>query len=269
MGVIKRDIGVQAVLKETKQFSHLLEWCLIASLLIHALIMFTLPKPDYDLPPPNKQEIRIELVKPEPPAVTPAPPAPAEPEAVKPTPPKPQPQPPKLEPKAVEQKPVTPQKPSPMPEQAVETPRPVVESPAPAVIAAKPSVSETKSEVVVPPPAPPAPQEPVKASGPSEGDIDAARNAFRSAAHRELKKNQRYPRIAQDRGIEGDVKLSISIDDHGNITNIEVVESSGNKAIDDAALAAAQKSQLKPHFHEILRGRINNIIVTVSFKLSS
>ncbi len=260
---------MQAVLKETKQFSHLLEWCLIASLLIHALIMFTLPKPDYDLPPPNKQEIRIELVKPEPPAVTPAPPAPAEPEVVKPTPPKPQPQPPKLEPKPVEQKPVTPQKPSPMPEQAVETPRPVVESPAPAVIAAKPSVSETKSEVVVPPPAPPAPPEPVKASGPSEGDIDAARNAFRSAAHRELKKNQRYPRIAQDRGIEGDVKLSISIDDHGNITNIEVVESSGNKAIDDAALAAAQKSQLKPHFHEILRGRINNIIVTVSFKLSS
>jgi periplasmic protein TonB len=258
---------VQAVIKETKQFSHLLEWCLIASLLIHALIMFTLPKPDYDLPPPNKQEIRIELVKPEPPAVKPAPPAPTEPEPVKPTPPKPQPQ--KTEPKPIEQRPVTPQKPSPMPEHVVETPQPVVESPAPAVIAAKPSVSEAKPEVVVTPPAPPAPPEPVKASGPSEGDIDAARNAFRSAAHRELKKNQRYPRIAQDRGIEGDVKLSISIDDHGNITNIEVVESSGNKAIDDAALAAAQKSQLKPHFHEILRGRINNIIVTVSFKLSS
>jgi len=255
---------VQAVIKETKQFNHLLEWCLIASLLIHALIMFTLPKPDYDLPPPKKQEIRIELVKPEPPAVKPAP---TEPEPVKPTPPKPQPQ--KTEPKPIEQRPVTPQKPSPMPEHVVETPQPVVESPAPAVIAAKPSVSEAKPEVVVTPPAPPAPPEPVKASGPSEGDIDAARNAFRSAAHRELKKNQRYPRIAQDRGIEGDVKLSISIDDHGNITNIEVIESSGNKAIDDAALAAAQKSQLKPHFHEILRGRINNIIVTVSFKLSS
>lgn len=258
---------MQAVIKETKQFNHLLEWCLIASLLIHALIMFTLPKPDYDLPPPKKQEIRIELVKPEPPAVKPAPPAPTEPEPVKPTPPKPQPQ--KTEPKPIEQRPVTPQKPSPMPEHVVETPQPVVESPAPAVIAAKPSVSEAKPEVVVTPPAPPAPPEPVKASGPSEGDIDAARNAFRSAAHRELKKNQRYPRIAQDRGIEGDVKLSISIDDHGNITNIEVIESSGNKAIDDAALAAAQKSQLKPHFHEILRGKINNIIVTVSFKLSS
>lgn len=258
---------MQAVLKESKQFNHLLEWCLIASLLIHALMMFTLPKPDYDLPPPKKQEIRIELVKEQPPApVQPA----AEPQ---PTPPKPQPEPLKPQPTPVkpEPKPVKhepmPQKPSPEP--VVETPRPVVESPTPPVIAAKPTVSEAKPEVVVPPPAPPAPPpEPVKA-GPSEGDIDAARNAFRSAAHRELKKNQRYPRIAQDRGIEGDVKLSINMDDHGNITGIEIVESSGNKAIDDAAISAAQKSQLKQHFTEILRGKINNIIVTVSFKLAS
>jgi len=258
---------VQAVLKESKQFNHLLEWCLIASLLIHALFMFTLPKPDYDLPPPKKQEIRIELVKEQPPApVQPS----AEPE---PTPPKPLPEPPKPQPAPVkhEPKPVkpepAPQKPSPEP--VVETPHPVVESPTPPVIAAKPTVSEAKPEVIVAPPAPPAPPpEPVKA-GPSEGDIEAARNAFRSAAHRELKKNQRYPRIAQDRGIEGDVKLSINIDDHGNITGIEVVESSGNKAIDDAAMSAAQKSQLKQHFTEILRGKINNIIVTVSFKLAS
>mgnify|MGYP000335416842 CR=1 FL=1 len=258
---------MQAVLKESKQFNHLLEWCLIASLLIHALMMFTLPKPDYDLPPPKKQEIRIELVKEQPPApVQPA----AEPQ---PTPPKPQPEPLKPQPTPVkpEPKPVKhepmPQKPSPEP--VVETPRPVVESPTPPVIAAKPTASEAKPEVVVPPPAPPAPPpEPVKA-GPSEGDIDAARNAFRSAAHRELKKNQRYPRIAQDRGIEGDVKLSINMDDHGNITGIEIVESSGNKAIDDAAISAAQKSQLKQHFTEILRGKINNIIVTVSFKLAS
>ena len=171
----------------------------------------------------------------------------------------------KHEPKPVKPEPAL-QKPSPEP--VVETPQPVVESPAPPVIATKPTVSEAKPEVVVPPPAPPAPPEPVKA-GPSEGDIDAARNAFRNAAHRELKKNQRYPRIAQDRGIEGDVKLSINIDDHGNITGIEILESSGNKAIDDAAMTAAQKSQLKPHFNEILRGKINNIIVTVSFKLAS
>lgn len=259
---------MQAVLKESKQVGHVLEWSLIGSLLIHASILFLVPKPTQEQQAPKKQEIRIELVKEEPPA--PATPV-SEPEPPKPvvTPPKPQPV--KPSPKPVEPKPVAPSKPSPAPEPPAETPHPAVEAPAPAVIATKPSVSENKPEVVVAPPAPPAPPppEPVKPSGPSEGDIEAARNAFRSAAHRELKKHQRYPRIAQDRGIEGEVKLSINIDDHGNITGIEVLESSGNKPLDDAAMAAAQKSQLKPHFNEILRGKINNIVVTVSFKLSS
>ncbi len=261
---------MQAVLQPSKQFKHLLEWCLIGSILAHLVIMFAISKPTYEVKHPPKQEIRIELVKQVPPQPvheeTPQQ-EPAKPEIQpppKPTPVKPLPTP-------VEPKPVIPQKPSPTAEPPAEyRPQPTVESiQAQPVIAVKPTASESKPEVVTAPPAPPAPPEPVKASGPSEGDIEAARNAFRNAAHRELKKNQRYPRIAQDRGIEGDVKLSINLDDHGTITSIEVIESSGNKAIDDAAIAAAQKSQLKPHFNEILRGKINNIIVTVSFKLSS
>lgn len=258
---------MQAVLKESKQFNHLLEWCLVASLLIHALIMFTMPKPDYDLPPPKKQEIRIELVKEQPPApVQPA----AEPEPTPPKPlpepPKPQPAPVKHEPKPIKPEPV-PQKPSPEP--VVEMPRPVIESPAPPVIAAKPTVSETKPEVVVPPPAPPAPPpEPVK-TGPSEGDIDAARNAFKEAAQREIQKNLRYPRIALDRGIEGVTNLHITFDDHGNITGIEITESSGNKALDEAAIATIKKSQFKALFNDILRGRLKSTNVPVSFKLAS
>ncbi|WP_047516100.1 energy transducer TonB [Methylophilus sp. Q8] len=262
---------MQAVLKESKQFSHVLEWCLIASLLIHAAIMFTMPKPDYDLPPPKKQEIRIELVKEQPPAPA-LPVAEPEPTPVKPEPPKPQSvksEPKPVEHKPVEQKPVAPQKPSPTPEPPTETPRQVVESPAPAVITAKPTVSEAKSEMVAPP-APPAPApEAVKASGPSEGDIEAARNAFKEAAQREIQKNLRYPRIALERGIEGVTNLHITFDDHGNVTSIEVVESSGNKAIDEAAIATIKKSQLKSLFNDLLRGRLKSTNVPVSFKLAS
>lgn len=261
---------MQAVLKESKQFSHLLEWCLIASLLLHAAIMFTMPKPDYDLPPPKKQEIRIELVKQTPPATpslpepTPTPPAPTKPQ---PTPP--QPQRVKPTPKPVEPTPVVPQKPSTRQEQPTEA-RPVVDTPAPAVIAAKPTVAESKPEMVVPVAAPPAPlPEPVKASGPSEGDIEAARNAFKEAAQREIQKNLRYPRIALERGIEGVTHLHISFDDHGNITNIEVTESSGNKALDEAAIATVKKSQFKALFNDILRGRLKSTNVPVSFKLDS
>ncbi|HCU85843.1 energy transducer TonB [Methylophilus sp. UBA6697] len=262
---------MQAVLKESKQFSHVLEWCLIASLLIHAAIMFTMPKPDYDLPPPKKQEIRIELVKEQPPAPA-LPVAEPEPTPVKPEPPKPQPvksEPKPVEHKPVEQKPVAPQKPSPTPEPPTETPRQVVESPAPAVITAKPTVSEAKSEMVAPPAPPAPPPEAVKASGPSEGDIEAARNAFKEAAQREIQKNLRYPRIALERGIEGVTNLHITFDDHGNVTSIEVVESSGNKAIDEAAIATIKKSQLKSLFNDLLRGRLKSTNVPVSFKLAS
>jgi len=262
---------VQAVLKESKQFSHVLEWCLIASLLIHAAIMFTMPKPDYDLPPPKKQEIRIELVKEQPPAPA-LPVAEPEPTPVKPEPPKPQPVKSESKPvehKPVEQKPVAPQKPSPTPEPPTETPRQVVESPAPAVITAKPTVSEAKSEMVAPPAPPAPPPEPIKASGPSEGDIEAARNAFKEAAQREIQKNLRYPRIALERGIEGVTNLHITFDDHGNVTSIEVVESSGNKAIDEAAIATIKKSQLKSLFNDLLRGRLKSTNVPVSFKLAS
>ncbi len=262
---------MQAVLKESKQFSHVLEWCLIASLLIHAAIMFTMPKPDYDLPPPKKQEIRIELVKEQPPAPA-LPVAEPEPTPVKPEPPKPQPvksEPKPVEHKPAEQKPVAPQKPSPTPEPLTETPRQVVESPAPAVITAKPTVSEAKPEMVAPPAPPAPPPEPVKASGPSEGDIEAARNAFKEAAQREIQKNLRYPRIALERGIEGVTNLHITFDDHGNVTSIEVVESSGNKAIDEAAIATIKKSQLKSLFNDLLRGRLKSTNVPVSFKLAS
>lgn len=263
---------MQAVLQESKtQFKHGLEWCLIGSLLLHALIMLYIPKPTHEKPAVQKQEIQIELVKETPSATIPAPepeptpptPAPAKPQPVKP-PPK------QVEPKPAEQKASLPQKTSLLPEPPAEPARAISEAPAPSVITAKSTVSESKAEVVVPAPAAPAtPPDPPKATGPSEGDIEAARNAFRNAAHRELKKNQRYPRIAQDRGIEGDVKLSINIDEHGNITGVEIVESSSNKAIDDAALATALKSQLKQHFSDILRGKISNIVVTVSYRLSS
>ena len=270
MGVNHKGVGVQAVLKESKQFNHVIEWCLIASLLIHAAIMFTLPKPDYDLPPPKKQEIQIELVKEEPPAVTVPAPTPPEPAPPTPQPPKQQPVQPKAEPRPIEQKPLEPKPVVPQkPEHATESPHPVVESPAPPVIATKPSASEAKPEVVVPPAPPAPPAEPAKPSGPSEGDIEAARNAFKAAAQREIQKNLRYPRIAMDRGIEGVTNLHITFDDHGNVISIEVIESSGNKALDDAAIATVTKSQLKSLFNDILRGRLKSTNVPVSFKLVS
>ncbi len=254
-------MAVQAVLKkQTKAIEHALGWCIGLSLLMHAAVLVLIPKPVYLPPKVQEEPLKVELLPPE---VKPLPP----PEPPKREPPKPIP----VKPQPLKPLPVKPE-PTPEPQRKPDsTPEPVVTAPMvtpPPVIAAKPTINEPKPEVVVPPPPPP-PPEPVKPSGPSDADVEAARNAFRSAAHRELKKHQRYPRIAADRGIEGEVKLNIHLDDSGNITGIDVAESSGNAALDNAALDAAKKANLKANFQDILRGRVNNVVVTVSFKLAS
>lgn len=258
--MVLKGVSVQAVLEQSKQFKCALEWCVLASIAIHLALLLLIPKPGVEPPKPKPPEIQIELVKKELPAPTPVLPTPPEPVKTSPVKPPPTPVTP----------PVMPVKPSPTPQPA--SPPPVtettaIETPKP-VIAIKPSVSDVKPEVVAPAPvAPPPPSEPPKAMGPSEGDIDAARNALKSGATRELKKNQRYPRIALDRGIEGVVKLKISLDGQGNITEVEILESSGNSALDEAAVTAAKKTNLKPYFNEILKGRIDSIVVPVGFSV--
>jgi protein TonB len=84
-----------------------------------------------------------------------------------------------------------------------------------------------------------------------------------------LKRNQRYPKIAQQRSIQGDVGLEISIDANGNVTNVTVVESSGNDSLDNAAIDAVKRSNIKQYMKDILRGYVDKITVTVGFKLAS
>lgn len=49
---------------------------------------------------------------------------------------------------------------------------------------------------------------------------------------RKLVKKQRYPRSAIQRGIEGIAKIRIIIDKDGNITEHEIVQSTGEKVLD-------------------------------------
>lgn len=240
---------MEAVLLPSHKHSPWLGWAILISMCLHIGMMVFVPKWEQykkeQTPPP----IEVELLQAAPPS---------QPE---PTPPAPEPEPePKVQPKPSElpkpKKTVAPQ--------AVQPPTPVSEPTPTPVIAAVPTKSETKPEVMVPPP--PAP-EPPKAVGPSEGDIEAARNAFRSAAHRELKRGQRYPKMAIERGLEGEVKLEISLDKDGNVTDVSVLESSGSTALDEAAINAAKRANLKQHIQDILKGKIDSVTVTVNFKL--
>lgn len=220
------------------------------------LIAVVVPNFNFTSEPKEQQELIIELVQPKMPEAAPElppnPPTPIEPEPVKelPKPIKKIEKP--IEPQPIRE-PVTPTTSEPQPP-----------APPPEVISVAPK-EEVKPTFVAPPPPQP---EPPQVSGPSESDIDAARSVYRNQVQRELKRNQRYPKVAETRGIQGDVKLEISIDDVGNVTDVAVVESSGNSALDDAAIAAVKRSNLKQYMNDILRGHVDKITVTVGFKLA-
>ncbi|MGZ8270056.1 MAG: TonB family protein [Methylophilus sp.] len=248
---------MEALIKHPNHNNNLLIWTLLCSILLHIAFAVVVPKFKFDPIKREKQTLDIELVQPKAPEPV-AIPEPPTPEPIKPPPikreikPEPIKQPKKVEDtepiaKSIETK----------PESAAPVPPPV--------IAATPR-TEVKPEFVAPPPPPP---EPPKATGPTESEINAAKNAYRNQVQSELKRNQRYPKIAQQRSIQGDVGLEISIDSDGNVTNVAVVESSGNDSLDNAAIDAVKRSNIKQYMKDILRGHVDKITVTVGFKLAS
>ena len=60
------------------------------------------------------------------------------------------------------------------------------------------------------------------------------------------RKRPKYPSSAMDNGIEGSVTVEFTIDTDGNVTNIKVTSSSGNKDLDRAAISAVDNRKYKP-----------------------
>jgi len=85
-----------------------------------------------------------------------------------------------------------------------------------------------------------APTPPKIRTEPSEG----SRSGNGRAACREC--NARYPEAARRRGIEGKVEVAVDTDAQGNVTNVRVARSSGNRELDEETLRQARNWKLKP-----------------------
>ncbi|OKH20902.1 hypothetical protein NIES593_17410 [Hydrococcus rivularis NIES-593] len=55
-----------------------------------------------------------------------------------------------------------------------------------------------------------------------------------------------YPEQARRNGVEGRVEVAVDTDAQGNVTNVRVVRSSGNRDLDEATVRQAQEWKLKP-----------------------
>lgn len=237
-----------------------LAWALALSVLLHALLIGLLHPFKFDAPPLQKPALTIELVQP--PAVE-TPPEPPPPEPPKPEPPKPEPKP---EPPPIKR----PAPPKPIEQSAPKAPDtppsepPQEEPPAPPVISASPKATE-------PPPftAPPPPPEPPKPVGPTEADLESARQAYGNALGREIGKYKRYPRVAQMRGWEGMVRLLLEIDASGKVVSVRVEEASDREVFNSEALEMVKRMMQPPPIPDALRGRSFTVRVPISFRLES
>ena len=224
-------------------------WAVICSILLHILFFVEVPNFKFDTIKKTPDPLTVEIMQPTPPTpvALPEPPKPVEP--VKPQPEQIKPLPKKevkLEPKPVESK-----------------AEPVQTEPPPAVITATQKV-DAPSEIKVPPP----PPDPPKKTEPNDSEINAARDAYTQNVQSELRRNHRYPKIAESRGIQGEVKVKIAIDKEGNVSNVTVLESSGNASLDEGAIATVKRSNLKQFYPEILHGRSYEFTTPIVFTLT-
>ncbi|MEA5567272.1 energy transducer TonB [Anabaena sp. UHCC 0399] len=56
----------------------------------------------------------------------------------------------------------------------------------------------------------------------------------------------KYPEAARRRGVEGKVEVAVDTDEKGNVTNVRIVNSSGNRDLDQETLRQARNWKLKP-----------------------
>jgi periplasmic protein TonB len=238
-----------------------LAWTLVLSLLLHALIAGLLPPFNF-ASPPSTLPLVVELVQPKP-----APPAEPEPvpEPPQPEPPKPQPKPePPPVKRAAPPKPID--KPAPLktPEPPpIEQPAPPEPPPpAPPVISATPKPEAPPPTFTAPPPPPP-PQ----SNGPTEADLESARQAYGNSLGQEIGKYKRYPLIAQKRGWEGTVKLLLEIDGNGKVISVKIEEASEHQAFNTEAQEMVKRMVQPPPIPDALRGRSFTVRVPISFRL--
>ena len=219
------------------------------------------PNVKYDVIKTLPDVLTVEIVQPKKPVpVAVVVPEPPKPEVAKPVEKiKPAPEP--IKPKPIKQAPKDLLKPLPEPIQGSKSqPAPSEPLATPAAISAAPK-TESPPTFIAPPPEPP------KEKPDNEDAYNAAKGSYRSSVQKEIQRNLRYPKMAQKRHLSGVVKVEIVLDAEGNISAVNVVSSTGNDSLDAEAVAIINRSSLQQYMNKMLKGKIDRIIIPVSFAL--
>jgi len=219
---------------------------LLASLVLHALVLYALPVLKESIRAPA-HALTAHLAKP----AT----APARAEAPTPRP---------LPPPAPRPAPVAnakPQTAAPAPFPGAEASQRTQAAEAVPAQSSAPAVAPQASSA--PADAAPGPAPGPVASGPDPGSVARFRLELMEIARR----YKRYPRIAQDNNWEGRVELRIAMAENGSIASLTVKKGTGRAALDDAAQAMIRSAQAQAAIPPALRGKAFTLDIAVDFFL--
>jgi len=103
--------------------------------------------------------------------------------------------------------------------------------------------------------------------GSESGPKHVSRTADRSVPELVHRVNPTYPASAQAEGVEGTVKLKVTVGTTGNVEQVTVAASSGDTRLDSAAVASVRKWKYRPAVQNGEPRRVETY-ATVSFRLN-
>ena len=234
----------------------MLLWCVLASVALHALVLFGVSWGDTPAPPSKALLVLTARLAPF--AAAPRTTAPLLPEAVAPR------RPALDKPAAM---------PAPAPQKTAPA-EPAKTTPPEAATAAAGAVAPG-TQPAAPAPARAAPQAPAgapatEAGAKSGNEADTGTlEQYRLALIVATRRYKRYPAIALEKGWQGRVEVHMVIGANGMITNTSIKSGSGHEILDNQALDMLKKGKTTVPIPAGLRGREFSIVVPVIFNLDN
>jgi len=100
-------------------------------------------------------------------------------------------------------------------------------------------------------------------------DRGALIRAYTRELHRTLAENKYYPRAAKRAGLEGTVRIEVTIDTEGHILAVQLHESSGHDILDSAAMKMMNSVEKFPPPPEALAWQEKRLRVPIPYRLDS
>jgi len=236
-------------------------WCVLASIALHALVLFGMSRHEAPAPPSKALLVLTATLAP----------FSAAPQAL-------------VQARPPERAPPPAAEPAPAPAKSLVSPAPAARKTAPTEPArvapaesapAPPSAAESTAQPAAPAQARAAPQATTGAPGTeaaakSGSEADAGTmEQYRLALIVAARRYKRYPAIAMEKGWQGRVEVQMVIGANGMLANASIKSGSGHEILDNQALDMLKKGKTTVPIPMSLRGREFSIVVPVIFNLDN